>query len=95
MRLFVLFAACAAIAAAGVNWGKIPLSFEPNQGQASVDVRYLSTGGSSTVYFTSGEVTIASPNQPTLRTKFSGANLSAPIAGEGKQPSTSNYLHWQ
>ena len=70
----------------------VPLSFEPNGGQAPAQVRYLTRGNSYTLYLTSREAVLARPNQPALRTQLVGANLSARIVGEGQQASTSNYF---
>lgn len=92
MRATLLFIAVTAMAAPGVKWGNIPLSFEPNAGQAAGPVRYLARGSSYTLYLAGGEAVLAGHNQAPLRTKLSGANLSAPITGEAPQASTSNYF---
>ncbi len=91
MRMALLLIAGTAMAAPSVRWDHIPLSFEPNAGQASRTVRYLARGSSYTLYFGPGEMAIAGRNQTPLRTKISGANLSARITGEAPQASTSNY----
>ena len=75
-----------------VKWSDVPLSFEPNTGQAPAQVRYLTRGNSYTLYLAGGEAVLARPNQAPLRTKLLGANLSARIVGEGQQTSTSNYF---
>ena len=90
MRFF--FVLIASTALAGVKWGEIPLSFEPNTGQAASEVRYLARGSAYTLYLTNGETVLAGKDQSPLRTKLVGANLLAPIAGEGKQDSSSNYF---
>jgi uncharacterized protein (TIGR03437 family) len=92
MRATLLLLAGTAMAAPAVKWGNIPLSFEPNTGQASAEVRYLARGSSYTLYLAGGETMLAGRNQSPLRTKLPGANLSARIAGEGPQASTSNYF---
>src|SRR6202035_1283991 len=76
----------------GVKWGNIPLSFEPNTGQAATEVRYLARGSAYTLYLNSAETVLAARNQSPLRTKLSGANAAARILGEGQQASTSNYF---
>ena len=91
-RLLCLLTAATAMAAPSVPWSSIPLSFEPNTGQASRDVRYLARGSAYTLYLTGREMVFAGRNQPPLRTKFPGANPSAPVAAESPQPSTSNYF---
>src|SRR6266478_5337514 len=92
MRMLFLFTACTAMAAPGVKWGDIPLSFEPNTGQEPAEVRYLARGSSYTLYLAGEETVLAGHNQTPLLTKLLGANPSAGIAGEDQQASTSNYF---
>ncbi len=92
MRLWFLLFSGTAMAAPAVQWSNIPLSFEPNTGQASAQVRYLARSSSCTLYLASGETVLAGPNQSPLRTKLSGANPAAAIAGEVPQDSSSNYF---
>ncbi len=92
MRLWFLLFSGTALAAPAVQWSNIPLSFEPNTGQASAQVRYLARSSSCTLYLASGETVLAGPNQSPLRTKLSGANPAAAIAGEVPQDSSSNYF---
>jgi len=92
MRAALLFVAGAAMAAPTVKWGNIPLGFEPNRGQAPAEVRYLARGNSYSLYLSAGEAVLSGANTTPLRTKLSGANLSAEVAGEERQASTSNYL---
>lgn len=74
------------------HWGDIPLSFEPNVGQEPREVRYLARGSSYTLYLAGGEMLLGGHNEAPLRMKLLGANLAAPIVGEGQQDSTSNYF---
>ena len=92
MRVCFLLIAATAMAAPAVQWGNTPLSFEPNTGQASAQVRYLARGSSYTLYLACGETVLAGRNQSPLRTRLSGANPSLRIAGEGPQDSRSNYF---
>src|SRR5579872_2441632 len=92
MFAILLLIAATAIAAPAIQWGNIPLSFEPNTGQASAQVRYLAQGSSYTLYLTCGEALLAGHNDSFLRTKLSGANPACRIAGEATQQSTSNYF---
>src|SRR5690349_502373 len=41
------------------NYGKLPLSFERNEGQADKRVQFLSRGAGYSVYLTNGEATLA------------------------------------
>ena len=79
-------------APATVKWSEIPLSFEPNIGQESPEVRYLARGSSYTLYLADTEMLLSGHNQAPLKMKVLGANLAPRIAGEGQQVSTSNYL---
>lgn len=92
MRPLLLLVAGTAIASPTVKWGNMPLSFEPNRGQASAEIHYLARGCSYTLYLASGGTELVGHNRPALRTRFSGANLSATVAGEVPQPSVSNYF---
>jgi len=92
MRAAVILVAGTALAAPTVRWGNIPLSFEPNLGQAPAEVRYLARGSTYTFYLAGGETVLAARDEPPLRTRLSGANLSARITGEAPQASTSNYF---
>ena len=88
--LFLIAGTC--MAAPAVQWINAPLSFEPNAGQASAEVRYLARDRAYTLYFASGETVLAGPRHSVLRTRLSGANPSARIAGEVPQDSQSNYF---
>ena len=92
MRAVLLLIAGTAMAAPAVRWGNIPLSFEPNQGQAPAEVQYLARGSSYTLYLASGETVLVPHDQSPLRTRLLGANLSERITGESPQMSTSNYF---
>ncbi|HKE21588.1 MAG TPA: SBBP repeat-containing protein [Bryobacteraceae bacterium] len=92
MRLSLVFLASTAWAAPSAQWANLPLSFEPNSGQAPAEVRYLARSRFYTLYLAPAEAVLAAPNQPPLREKLSKANPSARIAGEAQQPSVSNYI---
>src|SRR5690242_3681860 len=81
-----------AVAAPAESWRGIPLGFEPNTGQAAPDVRYLARTGNFVLYLTGGGNLLAARDQSPLRTRFSGAALSAPIRGEKPQASVTNYF---
>jgi uncharacterized protein (TIGR03437 family) len=92
LRISLIFLAGTLIAGPPLQWSDTPLTFEPNLGQTSREVRYLARGSSYDLYFTPGEVQLAAHDRTPLRTRFSGANLAARIVGEAKQPSTTNYF---
>jgi uncharacterized protein (TIGR03437 family) len=92
MRTALLLIAGTAMAAPTVRWGNIPLSFEPNRGQAPSNIQYLARGSSYTLYLAGGETLLATRGQSPLRTRLAGANALARITGEAPQASTSNYF---
>ena len=92
MRIALFLVAGTALAAPTVKWTSLPLAFEPNTGQTSAEVRYLARGSSYTLHLNAGETVLAGRNRAPLRTRFPGANVSAPISGEGRQASTTNYF---
>ena len=59
MRACFLLIAGTAMAAPAVQWGTVPLSFEPNTGQAPAEVRYLVRGSAYTLYLACGEAVLA------------------------------------
>jgi uncharacterized protein (TIGR03437 family) len=92
MRFIPLLIATTALAAPSVPWRSVPLSFEPNRGQAPAPARYLARGSSYTLYLESGEVVVAGRNGRSLRTTLAGANRKAVVVGEDAQSSVSNYF---
>ena len=92
MRTLVFVIACTVVAAPAVWCSNLPLSFEPNRGQATAEVRYLARAGAYTFYLTVAETLFTRPNQPPLRMKLKGANPSPRVVGENRQSSTSNYF---
>jgi len=75
-----------------VKWGDIPLSFEPNVGQETPEVRYLAKNSTYTLYLADGEMLLNGRRQAPLKMTFVNASLAARIVGDGQQVSTSNYL---
>lgn len=80
-------------------YGKLPLSFEINQGQADRQVRFLSRGSGYNLFLTSTEAVLSLPQKQTgdrassvLRMKPVGANPKAKIEGLDQLPGKSNYL---
>ncbi|MGH9840431.1 MAG: SBBP repeat-containing protein, partial [Blastocatellia bacterium] len=77
------------------RYGKLPLGFEINRGQAGPDVRFLSRGAGYSLLLKSNEAALTVRNDEksaTVGMKFLGANLSPKIEGIEKQPGKSNYL---
>jgi hypothetical protein len=94
-----------AIQRAAASYARIPLSFQPNQGQVSPVVQYVSRGQGYSLFLTPGEAYVTLDRQPaahnpairssatdTLRMKLEGANSNAAVAGLEKQPGVVNYF---
>ena len=80
-------------------FARLPMSFEPNQGQADNRVKFLARGNGYVVYFTPSETVLALPQhaQPGLRQvavqmRLAGANQNSPISALHQLPGHSNYL---
>jgi uncharacterized protein (TIGR03437 family) len=88
MRYWAVLFLAAGNAAAAVS---LPLYFEPNEGQAAAEVRFLARG-SPAVFFTCKDVVIAFTPRDVLRLSLPGATLLQPEALE-PLPGISNYLN--
>jgi uncharacterized repeat protein (TIGR01451 family) len=89
-------------------YGKMPLSFEVNQGQTIPQVKFLSRHSTSDLYLTSTEAVLVLKNPlskkqqkenltaahkaSVLRLKVLGANPAAPVEGLDPLPGKSNYF---
>src|SRR5262249_6685328 len=78
-------------------YGKLPLSFEVNQGQADPSIKFISRGANYTFSLAPTEATLKlrgdSANQPaSVRMKLINANPSPKIEGVDQLPGKSNYL---
>jgi hypothetical protein len=79
-------------------YGKLPLSFEVNQGQTVPQVKFLSRGNGYNLFLTSNEAVlvlnkvIAGRQSDVLKIRLTGANLEPQVTGEGELPGKSNYL---
>jgi len=79
-------------------FGRLPLSFEPNQGQSDSRVKFLAHGNGYGLYLTSSEAVLALPqrgkdeSRPVVEMQFGGANQSAQIAGTSLLPGKSSYF---
>jgi beta-propeller repeat-containing protein/HYDIN/CFA65/VesB family protein len=81
-------------------YGKLPLSFEANHGQAASDVRFLSHGHGYTVLLTGNEAILAlkhgrnsdTATMSVVRMRLTGANSAPAAAGVDPLPGTANYF---
>jgi len=71
--------------------GRLPLWFEPNQGQAAGQVKYLSRGRGYSLLLAAGEVLVGS-GDAALRMRLLGANPAPALIGEEPLPGKSNYF---
>src|SRR5438128_12269826 len=74
------------------NYGKLPLSFEVNQGQTAASVKFLARagGGAATLFFTESEVVMRF-TKADVRMSFAGAG-PASVSGSDLLPGVTNYL---
>ena len=77
-------------------FGRLPMSFEPNQGQSDSRVKFLAHGNGYGLYLTSREAVLALPPKgqirPVVEMQFAGSNQTAAIAGMARLPGHSNYF---
>jgi uncharacterized protein (TIGR03437 family) len=82
------------------TYGRLPLSFEINQGQAGSETLFLSRGSGYQLHLSANEMALAldradnpsSGRRPVVRMKFVGANPEAEAIGREMLPGKSNYL---
>ncbi len=86
------------------NYGRLPLSFEANQGQADARVRFFSRGPSYSLYFTDSGAVLALTKAAPVHKRFApvvtdvigmeltGAGSSLSVAGSDRLPGNANYF---
>src|SRR5260370_11133478 len=77
------------------SYGKLPLSFEANQGQTDQRVRFLSRGPGYSLFLTGDSAVLSLRQQKAnavLRMKLIGANAHASVAGTAGLPGKRNYF---
>jgi hypothetical protein len=88
------------------EYGKLPLSFEANQGQTDSTVKFLTRGSGYALFLTANEAVLrlrneragrrtpdsADPPSAVLRMKLEGANANPEITGLAELPGKSNYF---
>ena len=80
------------------NYGKLPLSFEPNLGQSAKQVEFLSRGKGYTLFLTSAEAVLSlrdsdkKATSSVLRMKLVGANANTELKGEQPLAGKVNYM---
>jgi len=95
-----------ALAKVKADYGKLPLSFEANQGQADRQVKFLARGSGYGLFLTANEAVLSlrnervggnahdsnDPPSTVLRMKLEGTNANPQIAGFAELPGKSNYF---
>jgi uncharacterized protein (TIGR03437 family) len=77
------------------NYGKLPLSFEPNRGQTDAQVQFISHGTGFTIFLSPASATFAlrrTAGSAVIRMDLSGAETKASMQPEEKLPGIANYL---
>lgn len=80
------------------SYGKLPLSFEANQGQTNPQVKFLARGSGCTLFLTQNSAVLSLRHQKAatkanvLRMKLLGANSYASVLGSDGLPGKSNYF---
>jgi hypothetical protein len=79
------------------DYGRLPLAFEPNQGQVDAQVNYLARGTDYALFLT-GTATVLSLQQPgavgsdIFRLQLVGGNPAPAVQAQDQLPGTSNYF---
>src|SRR4030081_499482 len=82
------------------QYGELPLTFEPNEGQAGVDVRFVARARGASVLLqdrratlvTAGRKEDGSKQQTVLRMSLAGGKWTHPPVAREQQEGTTNYL---
>ena len=79
-----------------VDFGRLPLSFEPNQGQTDPQVKFLARGAGYGVFLTSDQAVLtlrsSAESSSVVRMQLAGASPAATPAGTSQLPGKSNYF---
>jgi hypothetical protein len=86
-------------------YGRLPMSFERNQGQTDPSVSFLARGKGYGLFLTPSEAVLSlraptSPSGAVVRMQLAGVNSHAKVAGADELPGVSNYFvgsdarHW-
>jgi hypothetical protein len=72
-------------------FGRLPLRFEANRGQADPSVEFLVRGNGFTTFLTGTEAVLARPGSAPVRMRVEGGRATPPV-GERQLPGVSNYV---
>jgi Bacterial Ig-like domain (group 3)/MBG domain (YGX type)/Beta-propeller repeat len=74
------------------TYGRLPLSFEANEGQTDHRVRFLSRSAGQTLFLTSEEAVLAPRAGHPVRMKLAAAKAGVTVLGIDQLPGKSNYF---
>jgi len=74
------------------NYGKLPLAFEENRGQADTAVRFLARTGRYTLQFSPSGATLTESGATPIAMSLDGANPSPRLTGVEQLPGTIHYF---
>jgi uncharacterized protein (TIGR03437 family) len=81
---------------AAANYGKLPLSFEPNHGQTDPGVQFLSRGAGYTIFLSPASATFAlrrnGDGPAVVRMDLLGASAETALQPQDRLPGVTNYL---
>src|SRR5580700_3223916 len=87
----VIATVIAANAQLAADYGKLPLSFEPNQGQTDARAQFVARGAGYTIFLSPTSATFALQGN-VLRMDLIGANSNVTMQPRDKLPGVANYL---
>jgi hypothetical protein len=96
--LFTVAAMCAALPAVGAptsTYGRLPLTFERNEGQVDPSVRFVSRGRGYSLFLTPTEAALklkGASDDAVVRLQLVGGNRDARITGEKPSQTSTNYF---
>ncbi len=74
------------------NYGKLPLSFEPNRGQTDAQVQFVARGAGYTIYLSPTSATFALENNGVVRMDLPGADSHVAMQPADKLPGVASYM---
>src|SRR5215468_2574621 len=96
LRRLVLLLSCAGMLLGGppalCDYDRLPLVFEPNQGQADAQVKFLARAGGFTLFLTEREAVLAPRKGSAVRMRLVGSDKARQIEGLEPTGGISNYF---
>jgi hypothetical protein len=89
--LFLVSLCVSTIPSFAQGYGDLPLSFEPNLGQANADVRFLSHG-KGYAFFLTDDKAVVELDHRTIELEVANRRKPSRVVGESPLPGTANYF---